>query len=102
MYPYKDNCAQSAKVAAHLPTRSPAQLTVAGGEEQHNPFEGAITHRMMLSIEKCKEILKKYNYNLSNEEIKQVREVLYLFAEIQINAEKQLLEDEKCDIILQS
>ncbi|MBQ3198360.1 MAG: hypothetical protein IJB63_09625 [Alistipes sp.] len=56
----------------------------------------------MLSIEKCKEILKKYNYNLSNEEIKQVREVLYLFAEIQINAEKQLLEDEKCDIILQS
>ena len=53
-------------------------------------------------IEKCKEILKKYNYNLSNEEIKQVREVLYLFAEIQINAEKQLLEDEKCDIILQS
>ena len=85
-----------------LPTRSPAQLTVAGGEEQYNPFEGAITHRMMLSIEKCKEILKKYNYNLSNEEIKQVREVLYLFAEIQINAEKQLLEDEKCDIILQS
>jgi hypothetical protein len=51
---------------------------------------------MMLSIERCKEILKKYNYNLSNEEIKQVREVLYLFAEIQINAEKQLLEDEKC------
>jgi len=69
---------------------------------QYNPFEGAITHRKMLSIERCKEILKKYNYNLSNEEIKQVREVLYLFAEIQINAEKQLLEDEKCDIILQS
>lgn len=50
--------------------------------------------------EKCNEILTKHNYKLTSAEIKQVRELLYLFAEIQINAEKQLLEDEKCDTIL--
>lgn len=56
----------------------------------------------MLSIERCNEILKTYNYQLNNEDIKKIREFLYLLAEVQINAEKQLLEDEKCDIILQS
>ncbi len=55
----------------------------------------------MLSIERCREIIKPYNHNLTNDEIKQIREILYLFAEIQISAEKQLLEDEECDIILQ-
>lgn len=54
----------------------------------------------MLSIEKCNEILTKYNYKLNTKEIKQVREILYLFAEIQINAENKLKEDEECDIIL--
>lgn len=54
----------------------------------------------MLSIEKCNEILTKHNNKLTTAEIKQVREILYLFAELQISAEKQLLEDEKCDIIL--
>ena len=43
---------------------------------------------------------KSIYYVLPLYEIKQVREILYLFAEIQINAEKQLIEDEKCDIIL--
>lgn len=51
----------------------------------------------MLSIETCKEIL---NYKLNNEEIKQVREFLYLLAEIQINAEKTLIENEKRNPIL--
>jgi hypothetical protein len=55
----------------------------------------------MLSIEKCNEILTKHNYKLTTAEIKQAREILYLFAELQISAEKQLLEDEKCNIILQ-
>ena len=54
----------------------------------------------MLSIERCREILKLKNLNLTNEEIKQLREFLYLFAEIQINAEQKLLEDEKCNSIL--
>lgn len=54
----------------------------------------------MLSIELCNNILIKNNYKLTTNEIKQVREILYLFAEIQINAEKQLIDDEKCDIIL--
>ncbi len=54
----------------------------------------------MLSLERCNEILKKHNYNISNDDIKKVREILYLFAEMQISAEKQLLEDEECDIIL--
>lgn len=54
----------------------------------------------MLSIERCKEIIKKNNYDLTNEEIKQVREFLYILAEIQINAEKQLHEYEECNTIL--
>ena len=54
----------------------------------------------MLSIEKCKEILKSNNNPLSNEEVKQVREFLYIFAEIQINAEKKLLEDEEHNFVL--
>lgn len=56
----------------------------------------------MLSIEKYKEIIKPYNHNLTNDEIKQIREILYLFAEIQISAEKKLLQDEECNIILPS
>jgi hypothetical protein len=54
----------------------------------------------MLSIERCNEILINNNYKLTNTEIKQVREFLYLFAEIQINAEKELLKDEECNTIL--
>ena len=55
---------------------------------------------IMLSIEKCRDILKSHNYDLTNEEIKQGREFLYLFAEIQINAEIELLKDEECNTIL--
>jgi hypothetical protein len=54
----------------------------------------------MLSIERCKEILKIHNYQLNNEEIKQVREFLHILAEIQINAEKRLAENEECNNIL--
>ena len=54
----------------------------------------------MLSIERCNEILIRNNYRLTNTEIKQVREMLYLFAEIQINAEKQLIEDEERNTLL--
>lgn len=55
---------------------------------------------LMLSIERCKDILKSHDCDLTNEEIRQVREFLYLFAEIQINAEKELLKDEECNTIL--
>ena len=54
----------------------------------------------MLSIQDFKELNKKYNCNFTDEQLKQMREILYLFAEIQINAEKQLNEYEECDIIL--
>ena len=54
----------------------------------------------MLSIERCKEILKSNNFNLTNETIKKVREHLYLLAGIQINTEQKLLEDEECNTIL--
>lgn len=54
----------------------------------------------MLSIERCNEILKIYNYQLSREEVKQVRDFLHTLAEIQINAEKRLAEDEECNTIL--
>ena len=48
----------------------------------------------MLSIERCREILKEYGKKLTNEEIKQIRETLYLFAGIQIDAEEQLIKEE--------
>ena len=48
----------------------------------------------MLSIERCREILKEYGKELTNEEIKQIRETLYLFAGIQIDAEEQLIKEE--------
>ena len=68
---------------------------------QYNPFEGDIILIIrMLSIERCNEILINNNYKLTNTEIKQVREILYLFAEIQITAEKQLIEDEERNTIL--
>ena len=68
---------------------------------QYNPFEGDIILIIrMLSIERCNEVLLRNNYRLTNTEIKQVREMLYLFAEIQINAEKQLIEDEERNIVL--
>ena len=54
----------------------------------------------MLSIEKCRTILMQENYELDNDEIKLLREFLYLFAEIQINAEKELLKNEECNTIL--
>ena len=67
---------------------------------QYNPLYGdIILINKMLSIERCNEILLKNNYKLTNTEIKQVREILYLFAEIQINTEKQL-EDEERNTIL--
>lgn len=41
----------------------------------------------MLSIERCKEILKTNNLNLNNEEIKQVRDYLYFLAGLQTEAD---------------
>ena len=41
----------------------------------------------MLSIERCDKILRTHNLKLSNEEIQQVREQLYLFASIQMEFE---------------
>ena len=41
----------------------------------------------MLSIKRCKEILKEHGMNLSDEEVGQVREFLYKIARIQLDAE---------------
>jgi len=38
----------------------------------------------MLSITKCKQILNKSGINYTDEEVKKIRTVLYLFAEIEI------------------
>lgn len=67
---------------------------------QYNPFGDIMLIIKMLSVERCNEILINNNYKLTNSEIKQVREMLYLFAEIQINAEKQLIEDEERNTVL--
>ena len=41
----------------------------------------------MISVEWCKKIIKKYNYNIDNEEVKKLREFLYMIAEQQISLE---------------
>ena len=41
----------------------------------------------MLSIERCKEILKTNTLNLNNEETKQVRDYLYFLAGLQLEAD---------------
>lgn len=52
----------------------------------------------MLSIERCKEILKANNLKLSDEEVKQVREQLYLFATLQMESENnKTIKDEEDD-----
>lgn len=59
----------------------------------------------MLSIERCDKVLKAQNLNLTNDEVKQVREFLYLFASLQVeidNNKKQNAEDnDKSSIVLQ-
>lgn len=58
----------------------------------------------MLSIERCDKVLKAQNLNLTNDEVKQVREFLYLFASLQVEIEnnKQNAKDnDKSSIVLQ-
>ncbi len=52
----------------------------------------------MISIERCDKILRTHNLKLNNEEIKQVRKQLYLFAELQMEHEnnkkiKEIIDD---------
>lgn len=44
----------------------------------------------MITLEKCKEILNKGKRKYDNEEIKSIREYLYLLAELQIENKKML------------
>lgn len=46
----------------------------------------------MISIERIKELLKNTDLKLNNDEIKQLRDYLYILADIQIMAEEKLLE----------
>ena len=59
----------------------------------------------MLSIERCNQVLKAQNLNLTNDEVKQVREFLYLFASLQMeiedNKKQNTEEDDKSSIVLQ-
>ena len=59
------------------------------GKKQINPRGSArarYTHNKMLSIEKCKEILKQEGIKLEDNQIKEVREFLYDIANIEIKA----------------
>ena len=47
----------------------------------------------MLSIKRCREILKEHGMNLSDDEVEQVREFLYKIARIQLDAERQMAEE---------
>ena len=47
----------------------------------------------MLSIKRCREILKEHGMNLSDEAVEQVREFLYKIARIQLDAERQMAEE---------
>ena len=58
----------------------------------------------MLSIERCNQVLKAQNLNLNNDEVKQVREFLYLFASLQMeienNKKQNAEEDDQSSIVL--
>lgn len=45
----------------------------------------------MVSIERCKEILNGKGHKYTNEEIKEIRDFLYLLAAIQLEREKQII-----------
>ena len=47
----------------------------------------------MISIERCDKLLRTHNLKLSNEEVKQVREQLYLFAALQM--EHEMIKEDK-------
>jgi len=44
----------------------------------------------MLSLEKCKELLNEGKLKFNNEEIKSIREYLYLLAELELENSKEL------------
>lgn len=52
-----------------------------------------IPHYLMITLERCKQILNKGNEKFDDEKIKQIREYLYLFAELQIETETNNLKD---------
>ena len=65
------------------------QSTERWGWKTNNPKGSArarYTHNKMLSIEKCKEILKQEGIKLEDNQIKEVREFLYAIANIEIRA----------------
>ena len=52
----------------------------------------------MISLERCDKILRTHNLNLTNEEVKQVREQLYLFAALQMEHENNMkIKDDEDD-----
>lgn len=52
----------------------------------------------MIPLERCDKILRTHNLNLTNEEVKQVREQLYLFAALQMEHENnKKIKDEEDD-----
>ena len=55
----------------------------------------------MLSIQECREILEQFDYDITDEEITQLRDFLMMIAIYQIT-EKKLDTDEKSDNILPS
>lgn len=44
----------------------------------------------MVSLERCKEVLNRNSHKYSSEELKEIREFLYLLATIQLEREKQI------------
>jgi len=50
----------------------------------------------MLSIEHCRKRLEKYGKKYTDEQINQIRDKLYFFADLQINHSKEK-KDEKCN-----
>jgi len=51
----------------------------------------------MLSIEHCRKLLEKYGKKYTDQQIQEIREKLYLFADIQINHTKTSKGDDVAD-----
>lgn len=56
----------------------------------------------MLSVEVCKKALNKNSKKFTDEQIKQIRDLLYALATIEYEASKKNNHEQKCDNIYES
>lgn len=60
------------------------QPPILGNNKRPWHYNGFTFYQLMISIERCQQILKSNNFTLTNEVVKEVREYLYFLATLEI------------------